>query len=143
MKRGDGSDVSAKWRLSDLAARVVGGDAGPEELFEAFLAATVFCERPDRPGFLAVGGPGDGIIPVFSSMEELAAYAARRPAYQRTGCDWFSTIGRDLLGLLPDGYDLLLNPASDHALRLRRHAWQRRPTIHVSRSSSVRSGGSS
>jgi hypothetical protein len=70
----------------------------------------VFCEAGDRPGFVAVGAPGDGFIPVFSSEGELAR--TRGPV------KWFSTTGADLFGLIPDGYDLILDIAGPAPLRL-------------------------
>lgn len=136
MERGNVPGTPRKGCLSELATGLAAGSAGPGELFEAFLSATVFCERPGEPGFVAVGEPGEAMIAVFSSLEELAAHAAGRPDYRQAGVDWFSTTGEDLLGLLPDGYDLVLDPASEHALRLRAAAWRRRPAIAVSRNAS-------
>jgi hypothetical protein len=86
-----------------VAGEFAAGRATPPELHQAFLSATVFCEAGERPGFVAVGPPGDGFIPVFSSGAELAR--ARGPV------KWFSTTGADLFGLLPDGYDLILDSA--------------------------------
>ena len=70
----------------------------------------MFCEAGERPGFLAVGSPGDGFIPVFSSEAELAR--------ARGAVKWFSTTGADLYGLVPNGYDLLLDVAGLAPLRL-------------------------
>ena len=50
-------------------------------------------------------------MPVFSSVEQLAL--ARGPV------GWFSTTGADLLAQLPAGYDLVLDIAGQHPLRLR------------------------
>lgn len=109
--------------LTDVASRLARGDARAEQLLDAFVAATVYCERPQRPGFLAVGESGEGLIAVFSSLDELAAHAGE--------CDWFAMTGRDLLDLLPSGYDVVLDAASEHALRLRAPALRRRPAIEV------------
>lgn len=96
----------------------------PEEagraVFEAFLRARVFCqatEPPAHPGVLALGGPGNGVVPVFSSLEELGRFRAAR---DETGepVRWFATSGADLLGLVPDGYGVLVDPGSDHAVLL-------------------------
>jgi hypothetical protein len=70
----------------------------------------VFCEAGERPGFVAVGPPGDGFIPVFSSEGELAR--------NRGAVRWFSTTGADLFGLVPDGYDLILDIAGPAPQRL-------------------------
>lgn len=84
------------------------------ELHDAFLSANVFCEAGHRPGLLAVGAPGDGFIPVFSSEAELQQ--ARGPV------GWFATTGADLLGLIPEGYDVALDMAGPAPLLLRRAA---------------------
>jgi hypothetical protein len=81
--------------LTEVAAEFTASLTASHELHEAFLSA-VFCEADELPGFVAVGSPGDGFIPVFSSEAELAR--ARGPV------KWFSTTGADLFGLVPDGY---------------------------------------
>lgn len=102
--------------LAEIADDFAAGRATPQELHDAFLSATVFCEAGDRPGFVAVGPPGDGFIPVFSSEAELVR--ARGPV------KWFSTTGADLFGLVPDGYDLILDSAGPAPLRLNPSAVQ-------------------
>ena len=97
--------------LAEVAADVAAGRAAAEDLPASFLAATVYCEAGEAPGFLAVGPPGSGIIPVFSSEAELAR--------ARGAVAWFSTTGADLLSQVPDGYDLGLDLAGDAPLRLR------------------------
>jgi hypothetical protein len=100
--------------LAETAREVAAGRVTPQELHEAFLDAQVFCEAGERPGFLAMGPPGEGVVPVFSSEEQLAR--ARGPV------PWFATSGADLFGLLPEGYDVVLDIAGEHPLRLRRAA---------------------
>lgn len=95
------------------------GRAGPAELHAAFLAAQIFCERGDELGFRALGEPGSGVVPVFSSADQLAL--ARGPV------PWFALSGSDLLELLPRGYDLLLDSGGSAPLRLRPAALVRRP----------------
>jgi hypothetical protein len=96
--------------LAEVASEFAAGRATPQGLHDAFVSATVFCEAGDRPGFVAVGPPGDGFIPVFTSDRELAR--------ARGAVRWFSTTGADLLGLVPDGYDLILDIAGPTPLRL-------------------------
>ncbi|MQA86107.1 MAG: hypothetical protein GEV03_16120 [Streptosporangiales bacterium] len=117
MKRGQGNERHG-WGLAAVAARAAQGHAHPEELLDAFLAATVYCKRPERPESLAVAEPGEGVIQVFSSLDELAAHTG--------GCDWVSATGRDLLELLPAGHDLVLDAASEHAVWLHTRALRRR-----------------
>lgn len=97
--------------LAEVARRVAAGRAGPAELLECFLAATVFCEAPDSPGVVPALTPQGPVVCMHSSLAELAA--------ARGSAAWFSTTGIDLLDLLPAGHDLLLDPASEHVLRLR------------------------
>lgn len=111
--------TTAARSLADVAA----GAASPAELHEAFLAARVYCERGERPGFRALGAPGDGVVPVYSSPEQLAL--------ARGTVDWFAMTGADLLTELPDGYDLLLDMGGSAPLRLRTDALTRRVVIEV------------
>ncbi len=110
-------------RLAVVAAEVADGEGDPRELFETFLEARVCCQRLERPGFLAVGEPPDAVVPVFSSLAELGAFAGET--------DYFSTTGRDVLGLLPEGYDLVLDPAGENPLRLNSAAWRAQSGIEV------------
>lgn len=103
--------------MADVAAEVAAGRATARELHEAFLAANVFCEAGEQPGFVAVGSPGAGLVPVFSSERELLR--ARGPVR------WFATTGADVLGLMPEGYDVVLDMAGDSPLRLRPAALER------------------
>ena len=106
-----------------MAADVATGRATPQELHEAFLAATVFCEAGEKPGFVAVGPAGAGLVPVFSSEGELLR--ARGPVR------WFATTGAEVLGLLPEGYDVVLDMAGEVPLRLRSAALERRTKTEV------------
>lgn len=77
----------------------------------------MFCEAGEKPGFVAVGSPGSGLVPVFSSERELLRARGSVP--------WFATTGADVLGLLPEGYDIVLDMAGDAPLRLRPAALER------------------
>ncbi|HKY74613.1 MAG TPA: SseB family protein [Acidimicrobiia bacterium] len=109
--------------LAEVASDAAAGRATPQELHDAFLKAQVVCEAGDRPGFVAVGPPGDGFIPVFTSEVELAR--ARGPVR------WFATTGADLFGLVPEGYDLILDIAGLAPLRLSPSAVQRSTVAEV------------
>ena len=96
--------------LAEVAADVFAGQATPEELHRTFLVSTLWCQALERPGFVAVEVDGAMLIPVFTSPEQLArAYGA---------VAWFSTSGKDLYELVPEGYDLVLDPAGDTPLCL-------------------------
>ncbi|MGW0186950.1 SseB family protein [Streptomyces sp. NPDC003362] len=146
--------------LIDVVRRAREGLAPPQDVFDAFIRARVYCERPDEPGFLtvpasaagaaAVGeGPrsslldlmdaedrraaakADRLVPVFSSLDQFALFVGEGP--------WFSTTGADVLDLLPPGLDVWLDPAADHAVRLASAAiGDTEPVLHIS----YRNGGS-
>ncbi|MGW6914504.1 hypothetical protein ACWGB8_11880 [Kitasatospora sp. NPDC054939] len=84
-----------------IAAQRAGG-ATEQQTERAFRAATLWFQRPERPGFLAVDADGGPLIAVHSSLEQLVRHAG--------ACDWASTSGDDLLDLLPSGHRLLLDP---------------------------------
>jgi hypothetical protein len=109
--------------LADTARDVALGVADSSRLHEAFLAATVYCERGSDPGFRALGVPDAGVVPVFSSIEQLAL------ALGTVG--WFSMTGADLLAQLPSGYDFLLDIAGAHPLRLHPAAARAHATISL------------
>ena len=114
--------------LADIARDVVAGLATPADLHAALLGATVYCEQDPSPGFCSLGTPGAGVVPVFSSPEQLALARGTVP--------WFSLSGADLLDLLPTGYDLVLDIGGPTPLRLRPAALERRVLIEVERGQS-------
>lgn len=121
--------------LADVAADVASGAVTAEGLHEAFLASTVYCERGDRPGFRALGSSaGGGVVPVYSSVEQLAL--------ARGTVDWFALTGRDLLTELPAGYDVLLDMGGATPLRLRTGALRRQVVIEVRTAEVSGTGGS-
>lgn len=109
--------------LADIARDVASGVAGSRQLHEAFLVATLFCERGADPGFRALGVPQAGLVPVFTSVEQLALARGAVP--------WFSLTGADLLDQLPRGYDLVLDIAGPAPLRLRTAALTTRPAVSL------------
>ncbi|MFD7710617.1 SseB family protein [Streptomyces sp. NPDC059786] len=135
--------------LADAVRRARAGSASPQDVFEAFLAARVYCERPESPGFLTVDAPGSSaarprssistyvgtlseeraeplrLVPVFSSLEHFARYAGSTGA-------WFSTTGADVLDLLPPALDLWLDPGADHSVRLASAAVGTTPVLTIS-----------
>ena len=107
--------------LADVARDVALGAVPPARLHEAFLTATVYCQRGSGPGFRALGAPRAGVVPVFSSPDQLALASGTVP--------WFSMTGADLLDQLPAGYDLVLDIAGPGPLRLRIAALSARPAV--------------
>jgi putative intracellular protease/amidase len=111
--------------LTAVVRDAAAGTATPADLHRAFLAATVYCERGAEPGFQAWGGAEAGLIPVYTSPEQLALARGTVP--------WFALTGADLLDQLPAGYDLLLDPGGEAPLRLRPAALTRRVTVDIAR----------
>ncbi|MBZ9639857.1 SseB family protein [Streptomyces sp. PSKA30] len=135
--------------LVDAVRRAKGGEASPQDVFEAFLQARLYCERPEEPGFLTVPVPAgsddapprsrlldliDGsseeadppvrLVPVFSSLEQFALFVGEGA--------WFSTTGADVLNLLPPGVDVWLDPAAEHTMRLASSATKVEQVLHIS-----------
>jgi hypothetical protein len=109
--------------LADVAHDVAAGAASAAELHDVLLATTIYCERGSRPGFEALGVPGEGAVCIYTSPAQLAVARGTVP--------WFSLTGADLLDLLPAGYDLLLDLGSEVPLRLSVSALDRLVSIEV------------
>lgn len=77
---------------------------------DAFCAARVFSPAPPRPGVVSVDVEGRAVVPVFTSERALADAVGP--------CAYFSTTGLDLLGLLPDGVLMGLDPTGPCPLLL-------------------------
>ncbi|WP_443261226.1 SseB family protein [Streptomyces sp. SDT5-1] len=75
----------------------------PGEIREALLRGRWYFQRGEQPGFLAVAGPEGPLVAAFSSVAELARYAG--------ACEWFSTLGEDLMTLLPEDHGLVVDLA--------------------------------
>ncbi|MEU9356068.1 SseB family protein [Streptomyces griseoloalbus] len=138
--------------LAEVVRRAKVGEASPQDVFDAFLRARVYCERPDEPGFLTVTAPThpnpgtsrssrildlatgpdtaadvtppDRLVPVFTSLEQFQLFTG--------GGAWFSTTGADVLDLLPPGLDVWLDPTAEHTVRLSSAATRTEPVLHIS-----------
>jgi hypothetical protein len=113
---GEASGYLLAERIDDFLA----GDLDGLALHAAFCGAQVFCQAGERPGFLALGSRDaeDRAVPAFTSLVELARFAGQTA--------WFSALGQDVLNLLPDGYDIVVDPGTARAVRLRGDATARR-----------------
>lgn len=106
-----------------MARRWVDVRASPQQLHQAFLDSTLFLQAGDRPGLLVWGKPPEGLVPVWTSEQELVRSVGTSA--------WFSVTGADLLALLPAGYDVVVDPSGSAPLRLRLSALQREPAVVV------------
>ncbi|MGA5119497.1 SseB family protein [Streptomyces pseudogriseolus] len=146
--------------MAEVVRRARAGEATPQDVFERFLHARVYCERPDEPGFLTITAselPGtDDHAPQGSRILELALVpdatdttaapddatppARLVPVFTSLeqfalftgGGAWFSTTGADVLDLMPAGLDVWLDPAAEHAVRLASAATKSEPVLHIS-----------
>lgn len=121
--------------LADTARRFRAGLVGGEEFSAAFLGAELFCragghagqQPPEAPAFMAVSHRGATYVPMYTSLGTLAA---------REGpCLWFSAPAAQLLGLLPVGCGVLVDPGADSqvvlpATAIRRPASQAQMEAH-------------
>ncbi|MFF7246804.1 SseB family protein [Embleya sp. NPDC008237] len=114
------SGAGAASPLEREIARLLAGDGDPPALLAALLAARLYCERLEQVGFAAIGPPGGGVVPVFTSEEQLALFVGG-------ACDWFATEGGDLVRLLPAGYDIAVDLAGPQPVRLRASLWNGEP----------------
>lgn len=105
--------------LPGAIAALRAGEATEQQVEQAFRAATLWFRRPERPGFLVSEADGGPLIAVFSSLAQLVRYAG--------ACDWASTSGDDLLGLLPGGHRLVLDPLGADPQLIDPAAWLGRP----------------
>ncbi|MFJ9661488.1 SseB family protein [Streptomyces griseoflavus] len=135
--------------LAGTVRRAKRGEASPQDVFDAFLRTRVYCERPEKPGFLTMNAPESAaddapprsrildlataepaapaatrLVPVFTSLEQFQLFTG--------GGAWFSTTGADLLDLLPPELDVWLDPAAEHTVRLASAATAAEPVLHIS-----------
>jgi SseB protein N-terminal domain len=90
------------------------GEVAATELQDVFEAAPLYVQRvpgPDGgPAIAVIGAPGAGAVPMYTSLETLAAAAGE--------CDWARGSGRDLLAFVPDGYGVMVDPGTPHTALL-------------------------
>jgi hypothetical protein len=92
--------------LSDAVEAFATGMMSAEDFQAVFLVSKVYCPRGERPGFLALHETPEPVIPMFTSLDELRAYAG--------DSRWFSVTGAEVLDLLPTGYGLVLDIEGEH-----------------------------
>lgn len=90
-----------------VAQDVLAGEKPLKAMHAAFAKAIVYVRRPGNPGVFVTQVPGQGRWTLaFSSLERLAAHAG--------GCEYVSMPGADLLGLVPAGVGVMVDPADEH-----------------------------
>ncbi|WP_431784908.1 SseB family protein [Streptomyces chumphonensis] len=93
--------------LADAVRGFATGALSPEDFQGIFHNARVYCPRGETPGFLALHNTQQPVIPMFTSLKELRAYAGKESRY-------FVITGAEVLDLLPTGYGFVLDMEGDH-----------------------------
>lgn len=89
------------------AQEVTAGQRVIDEFDPVFMRAIVYGRKPARPGVETVDVAGRGRWTfVFSTPQRLAAHYG--------DCSYFATTGADLLGQLPVGIGVMLDPDDEH-----------------------------
>ncbi|MFT7869742.1 MULTISPECIES: hypothetical protein [Amycolatopsis] len=139
-----GAEAESEPVVARCAQEVVAGRRSLHEFDPVFARATVYGRRPARPGVETVDIVGRGRWTfVFSTPQRLATHFG--------DCDVYATTGADLLGQLPIGIGVMLDPGDEHRLpilnrmvppqaltAIRRRAEQRRTAeVNVKREEGV------
>jgi hypothetical protein len=119
-------------RLRDARSRFVSGEITAEEFHARFLVSRVFFLTGERPGVVVFGDRPGGVAPVFSALSELARFVVSRPELADRENAWASTVGAEILELVPPGYDITLDPASQELVTIP-HDARRIETVLVAR----------
>ncbi len=95
--------------LGDAVRAFTTGSMAAEDFQTIFHNSKVYCPRGDNPGFLALHNTQQPVIPMFTSLKELRAYAGKESKY-------FVITGAEVLDLLPTGYGFVLDMEGEHRM---------------------------
>ncbi|URN12611.1 SseB family protein [Streptomyces radiopugnans] len=95
--------------LAEAVRAFTTGAMTPEDFQAVFATSKVYCPRGDTPGFLALHNTQQPVIPMFTTLKELRAYAGKESKY-------FVITGAEVLDLLPSGYGFVLDMEGDHRI---------------------------
>ncbi|MFG3253901.1 SseB family protein [Streptomyces sp. NPDC048172] len=93
--------------LQEAVRAFTTGAMSAEDFQGIFSTSKVYCPRGDNPGFLALHNTQQPVIPMFSTLKELRAYAGKESKY-------FVITGAEVLDLLPSGYGFVLDMEGEH-----------------------------
>jgi hypothetical protein len=93
--------------LQEAVRAFTTGSMSAEDFQGVFSGSKVYCPRGDNPGFLALHNTQQPVIPMFSTLKELRAYAGKESKY-------FVITGAEVLDLLPSGYGFVLDMEGEH-----------------------------
>ncbi|MDG9705206.1 SseB family protein [Streptomyces sp. DH37] len=95
--------------LAEAVRAFTTGVMTPEDFQAVFATSKVYCPRGDTPGFLALHNTQQPVIPMFTTLKELRAYAGKESKY-------FVITGAEVLDLLPSGYGFVLDMEGEHRI---------------------------
>ena len=93
--------------LQEAVRAFTTGAMSAEDFQGIFSTSKVYCPRGENPGFLALHNTQQPVIPMFSTLKELRAYAGKESKY-------FVITGAEVLDLLPSGYGFVLDMEGEH-----------------------------
>ena len=118
--------------LGEARSRFANGEITAPEFHARFVTSRVFFLSGDRPCLVVFGEPPSGVAPVFSALSELARFVLSRPELAGQENRWASTVGAEILQLVPAGYDVTLDPTSPEPVTIPADA-RRVETVLVAR----------
>ena len=118
--------------LGVARSRFVDGEITAPEFHARFLTSRVFFLTGEQPSVVVFGEPPDGVAPVSSALSELARFVLGRPELAGQETLWASTVGAEILELVPLGYDITLDPTSAEPVTIPADA-RRAETVLVAR----------
>ncbi|GAB3956609.1 SseB family protein [Streptomyces sparsus] len=95
--------------LAEAVRAFTTGSMAAEDFQGIFHNAKVYCPRGETPGFLALHNTQQPVIPMFTTLKELRAYAGKESKY-------FVITGAEVLDLLPSGYGFVLDMEGEHRI---------------------------
>ncbi|WP_031509089.1 SseB family protein [Streptomyces megasporus] len=95
--------------LAEAVRAFTTGAMSAEDFQAVFATSKVYCPRGDTPGFLALHNTQQPVIPMFTTLKELRAYAGKESKY-------FVITGAEVLDLLPSGYGFVLDMEGEHRI---------------------------
>ncbi|MFI1978595.1 SseB family protein [Streptomyces wedmorensis] len=112
MNAGGGGAVrpGGRMTLADLVRHEATASMSEAEKLKAARATRLYFQRPERPGFLVSETQAGAVVPLFTSVRDLALFAG--------ACPWASTTVADIIELLPDGVTALVDPLGERPFLL-------------------------
>ena len=118
--------------LGEARSRFANGEVTAAEFHARFLTSRVFFLTGEQPSLVVFGEPPGGVAPAFSALSELARFVLSRPELATQENQWASTVGAEILEIVPAGYNITLDPTSPEPVTIPSDA-RRIETVLVAR----------